>query len=469
MKVRWKWRTDVVRRALFALFAALGAALGAARRARRARASNDVASARDGVLSGSPHRRTEWFASVRASVEAIAAKVLARAARGATPNAGAGASASRDASERRREEEKPLSPKSGHSPRGARTSEEIARAKEAAKERKRRAREEQEEVARREEAERAEIARLVELERKKREAARAAAEETFLAKRAREDEAARIAAAREAALEVEEKRKRDAEAEHDERENVKSKPEDAPNTVAVKDSSKNVPVLPVTRKPAPVATPRSGFTLRSIPPPRAAPAIPAPSPATATAPLVAPPLPAGPPPAYAKLGTLNMARTVDSDPPLPPMSPLVSPTGTPRTSFSRWNSLSSDNSSENGNQTSTCSPRSVVAPSSRPVVPPGFEHMPLSPKFNNARQSRSSFNDEVDADSEWAAVDSTIALFLESTASETRPLQSRVSSEFGGIFRPNLSMKTSTEPLPPLPPTPHPEMLSGLLTATMDD
>jgi hypothetical protein len=110
----------------------------------------------------------------------------------------------------------------------------------------------------------------------------------------------------------------------------------------------------------------------------------------------------------------------------------------------------------------------------RPVVPPGFEHVPLSPAFNGMRQPRSSFTDEVDADSEWAAVDSTIQLFLESTASDAQSYQPQLSSDFGDIFRPNAPAMTlnalshNVNVAPPLPPTPHPEMLSGIL-ANMDD
>ena len=71
--------------------------------------------------------------------------------------------------------------------------EDVLRAKEAAKERKRRVREEQELLAKQEEEERAEIARLVVLERARREAAdaRAAAEELERKKREAEEEAKR--------------------------------------------------------------------------------------------------------------------------------------------------------------------------------------------------------------------------------------------------------------------------------------
>jgi hypothetical protein len=407
-----------------------------------------------------------------------------------------------------------LSPKASmspaQSPRVVKTSEDIARAKEAAKERKRRAREEQEIAAKREEAERAEIARLVELERKKREAAEAAAEEAALAKRTREEEEARVDAARRAAIEIEDKKRRDemearerdaaaakareAEEEANNQNNISMKKQSPVSTTTMGVNGDKATVAPLANAgaTAPPSAPRStGLTLRSIPTPRinggGMPMHQQPPVAPPPLPAGPPPLPAGPPPPYAKLAASRtpaaannfpIAAAVDdvADPPLPPMAPLLSPKGalsspdTPRESFSRWSSLSSERSvGDNGGQFSAYG---AVPP--RPVVPPGFEHVPLSPTFNGMRQPRSSFTDEVDADSEWAAVDSTIQLFLESTASDAQSYQPQLSSDFGNIFRPNAPAMTlnalshDANAAPPLPPTPHPEMLSGIL-ANMDD
>ena len=99
----------------------------------------------------------------------------------------------------------PRTPGSESGRRGGRSLEEVARAKELAKERKRQARAEQELIAKKEEEDRAEIAALVVQERAKREARRA---EEELARRMREKEEARVAEALAASLESLEEEKR---------------------------------------------------------------------------------------------------------------------------------------------------------------------------------------------------------------------------------------------------------------------
>jgi len=225
------------------------------------------------------------------------------------------------------------------------------------------------------------------------------------------------------------------------------------------------------------APPRSqGLTLRFIPTPRtsqaaaraASPAVPPPlQGATVTAaatqapppplppsrppplPSGPPPLPAGPPPAY--------ARKVH--PTLEPMHPTFG-TGV------------------SGDVTmGAMQPLSPRSPSGGIVPPPGFESL--------APAAAPSHRADVSAD--WSHVDSTIASFLESTADTIEDddpfIMAARSSNYDDIFSARISdvditprlptssdnnhaakkVGTKDSAQPPLPPTPHPEVLAAVL------
>jgi len=388
----------------------------------------------------------------------------------------------------------PRTPGSESGRRGGRSLEEVARAKELAKERKRQARAEQELIAKKEEEDRAEIAALVVQERAKREARRA---EEELARRMREKEEARVAEALAASLESleEEKRKlreqqeKEKEREAAEKDTMHSTGSGSGSGSGSKTSSPRVTngggkggggggekksSPPHKGAPAP---PRSqGLTLRFIPTPRtsqaaaraASPAVPPPlQGATVTAaatqapppplhpsrppplPSGPPPLPAGPPPAY--------ARKVHPTP--EPMHPTFG-TGV------------------SGDVTmGAMQPLSPRSPSGGIVPPPGFESL--------APAAAPSHSADVSAD--WSHVDSTIASFLESTADTIEDddpfIMAARSSNYDDIFSARISdvditprlptssdnnhaakkVGTKVSAQPPLPPTPHPEVLAAVL------
>ena len=347
---------------------------------------------------------------------------------------------------RRGDDGSPRTPES-RSPRGTpRSLEEIARAKEAAKERKRRLREEQELLAKREELERAEIAQLVEAERAKREAERVAAEEERLAMKKREEEEARVAEAA-AAAELEKQREQEVEAlKTNKQQQPTEKSSETMTSIKVTAGgaeSKKIPLPASPRKQAPAPRP-SGLTLRKIPTPRMAnapkqigaigvrPPVPSPLPRDP------PPLPKGPPPEYARPPS-------EINPPLPPVAPL----GEVR----RMSSHAIDALPASPNHSSV-------------RVPPGFESaMPSTPL------SSTSFDAAYD---QWGLADGAIQSFLASTTgTDDDPFTSalRVGSDganggrsgYEDIFAPTTSAPAATAAAPPLPPTPHPEILAGML------
>ncbi|OUS43283.1 hypothetical protein BE221DRAFT_194695 [Ostreococcus tauri] len=408
-------------------------------------------------------------ASAACAVAAVAPERRARADDGgaatASRDASAKASSTRDARSERSRRKSGDSPREneGRSPRGHRTIEELARAKEAAKERKRRAREEQELIAKREEEERAEIARLVIQERARREAERAALAEE-IATRAREEEEARAKAeAEEAERRAKEQLERDAlekkplaesAVESDKQNGGKSSSEanglkKIPAPMGQSKTGNKTTSPPRTKQPAP---PRStGLTLRKIPTPRMVPSgqaiqSNAHAPATPAAPLPSsappslppkgpPPLPRGPPPDYARV-----------EPPLPPMAPMDAV---------RQNLVSFGTSGPPQHRAE--SPASQPQPVS-PKSPTGLN---APPGFESAMPTTMNSYDQ------WAAVDSTIQSFLASTTGvEDDPFsyasRSADTSAYDNIFAPR-KLSTDVEPeAPPLPPTPHPEILANV-------
>jgi hypothetical protein len=151
-----------------------------------------------------------------------------------------------------------------------------------------------------------------------------------------------------------------------------------------------------------------------------------------------PPLPKGPPPEYARPPS-------EINPPLPPVAPL----GEVR----RMSSHAIDALPASPNHSSV-------------RVPPGFESaMPSTPL------SSTSFDAAYD---QWGLADGAIQSFLASTTgTDDDPFTSalRVGSDganggrsgYEDIFAPTTSAPAATAAAPPLPPTPHPEILAGML------
>ena len=397
----------------------------------------------------------------------------------------------------------PRTPGSESGRRGGRSLEEVARAKELAKERKRQARAEQELIAKKEEEDRAEIAALVVQERAKREARRAKEEE--LARKMREEEEARVAEALAASLESLEEEKRKLREEQEQEREAAEK--DTMHSTGSGSGSGSKPSSPRVAngggkggvagggggggggggekkssppQKGPPAPPRSqGLTLRVIPtprtsqaaraaPPSSAPLLKRPTVAAAAAPPPPPlpsgppplpsgppPLPAGPPPAYARKA---------HPAPEPPMRPTFG-------------------AGVSGDVTmGAMQPLSPRSPSGGVVPPPGFESLaPATPPSHRA-----------DLSADWSHVDSTIASFLESTADAIEDddpfIMAARSSNYDDIFSTRISdvditprLPTSSDnnnnnraaatttagtkdgAQPPLPPTPHPEVLAAVL------
>lgn len=348
----------------------------------------------------------------------------------------------------------------GRSPRGTRTLEDAAKAKEAAKERKRRLREVQEILAKKEEEERAEIARLVIEERARREAAREAATATELATRAARSEAQAKAEAEE---EVRRANQNEREVQQNKVEEVgaETKPSaESKGSNSVKDGKKipapltaskashaNGPLTLPRKQPAP---PRSqGLTLRKIPAPRlSAAAVDAPAapplphhgqpPPPPGPPPAQPPLPRGPPPDFARL-----------EPPLPPMAPMDE--------VRRGVATFGVGVLAPGAGGVDAKPPPLSPRSSAPLAPP--------PGFESVDSTMARGSDSYDP---WTVVDSTIQSFLASTTDvEDDPFTLAARHVGGGtayedIFAPQKSMSDRSNTAPPLPPTPHPEILANV-------
>ncbi len=389
----------------------------------------------------------------------------------------------------------PRTPGSESGRRGGRSLEEVARAKELAKERKRQARAEQELIAKKEEEDRAEIAALVVQERAKREARRA---EEELARRMREKEEARVAEALAASLESveEEKRKlREQQEQEKEQEREAAEKDTMHSTGSGSGSGSKTSSPRVTNgggkgggggggekksspphKGAP-APPRSqGLTLRFIPTPRTSQAA-----ARAASPAVPPPL---------QGATVTAAATQAPPPPLPPSRPPPLPSGPPPLpagpppAYARKVHPTPEpmhptfGTGVSGDVTmGAMQPLSPRSPSGGIVPPPGFESL--------APAAAPSHRADVSAD--WSHVDSTIASFLESTADTIEDddpfIMAARSSNYDDIFSARISdvditprLPTSSEnnhaakkvgtkvsAQPPLPPTPHPEVLAAVL------
>ena len=388
----------------------------------------------------------------------------------------------------------PRTPGSESGRRGGRSLEEVARAKELAKERKRQARAEQELIAKKEEEDRAEIAALVVQERAKREARRA---EEELARRMREKEEARVAEALAASLESleEEKRKlREQQEQEKEREAAEKDTMHSTGSGSGSGSGSKTSSPRVTNgggkggggggekksspphKGAP-APPRSqGLTLRFIPTPRTSQAA-----ARAASPAVPPPL---------QGATVTAAATQAPPPPLPPSRPPPLPSGPPPLpagpppAYARKVHPTPEpmhptfGTGVSGDVTmGAMQPLSPRSPSGGIVPPPGFESL--------APAAAPSHRADVSAD--WSHVDSTIASFLESTADTIEDddpfIMAARSSNYDDIFSARISdvditprlptssdnnhaakkVGTKDSAQPPLPPTPHPEVLAAVL------
>lgn len=403
------------------------------------------------------------------------------------------------------EEEEPREKRSPRT-REPKSLEDVLRAKEAAKERKRRIREEQELLAKQEEEERAEIARLVVVERAKREAAAAKAATEELERKKREvEETEKKNKALEKERTVETKDEvalaLDSGKQREQAHEAQKKTEKATATISA-DSKVKKPSLPPNgrssgnsspRKQHPVPPKSTGLTLRKIPVPRpigsvkpvangsaemSRQAVPPPAPRVVEQPRFngVPPLPQGPPPASVRIAA-EAKRNVESPrayPPLPPMASLDE--------VRRMDALHSRGVEPpapaavmlNSNTTE----HQPVSPRSQSLKPPpGFEMTqpaPLSPRFHAAAPptKRTSFD-------QWDVVDSTIQSFLASTTGledldddpftyAARGSSATDSSEgFGDgslrdIFAKRASDVDDSKALPPLPPTPHPEVLAGM-------
>lgn len=403
------------------------------------------------------------------------------------------------------EEEEPREKRSPRT-REPKSLEDVLRAKEAAKERKRRVREEQELLAKQEEEERAEIARLVVLERAKREAAaaKAAAEELERKKREEEEtEKNNNALDKERTVETKDKvaLALDSDKQREQAHEAQKKTEKATATISADGKAKKPSSPPngrssgnsSPRKQHPVPPKSTGLTLRKIPVPRPIGAVkpvangsaetprqaaPPPAPRVVEKPRFngVPPLPQGPPPASVRIA-VKAKRNVENPrayPPLPPMASLDE--------VRRMDALHSRGVAPpapaavmlNSNTTE----HQPVSPRSQSLKPPpGFEMTqpaPLSPRFHAAAPptKRTSFD-------QWDVVDSTIQSFLASTTGleyldddpftyAARGSSATDSSEgFGDgslrdIFARRASDVDGSEAPPPLPPTPHPEVLAGM-------
>ena len=383
--------------------------------------------------------------------------------------------------------------------------EDVLRAKEAAKERKRRVREEQELLAKQEEEERAEIARLVVLERAKREAAaaKAAAEELERKKREEETEKKNNALDKERTVETKDEvaLALDSDKQREQAVEAQKKTEKATATNSADVKAKRPSSPPngrssgnsSPRKHHPVPPKSTGLTLRKIPVPRpngavkpvangsaetprqAPPPPPPPPPRVVENPRFngVPPLPQGPPPASVRIAA-EAKRNVEIRRAYPPLPPMVS-----LDEVRRMDALHSRGAAPpapaavmlNSNTTE----HQPVSPRSQSLKPPpGFEMTqaaPLSPRFNAAAPTtkRTSFD-------QWDVVDSTVQSFLASTTGledlDDDPFTYAArgfsaSDGFGAgslkdVFaRRGRDINDSQAP-PPLPPTPHPEVLAGM-------
>ena len=379
--------------------------------------------------------------------------------------------------------------------------EDVLRAKEAAKERKRRVREEQELLAKQEEEERAEIARLVVLERARREAAdaRAAAEELERKKREAEEEEEekkkKNALEKERTVEAKEEvaLALDGDKQREQAHEAQKKTEKATTTTLADGKAKKSSSPPngrsngnsSPRKQQPAPPKSTGLTLRKIPMPRPIGAAKPVANGTAVAPAPrvveqprfngVPPLPQGPPPASVRIAA-EAKRNADKSrvcPPLPPMAPLDE--------VRRMDAIHSRGVAPPAPAAvmlnSNITEQQPVSPRSQSLkAPPGFEMTQpaaLSPRFHADAPAtkRTSFD-------QWDVVDSTIQSFLASTtgldnldddpftcaargASATDSGDGFGDGSLRDVFARRASDSEGAE-APPLPPTPHPEVLAGM-------
>ena len=377
--------------------------------------------------------------------------------------------------------------------------EDVLRAKEAAKERKRRVREEQELLAKQEEEERAEIARLVVLERARREAAdaKAAAEELERKKReAEEEEEKKNALEKERTVEAKEEvaLALDGDKQREQAHEAQKKTEKA-TTTTLADGKAKKPSSPPNgrsngnsspRKQQPAPPKSTGLTLRKIPVPRPIGAAKPVANGTAAAPAPrvveqprfngVPPLPQGPPPASVRIAA-EAKRNADKSrvcPPLPPMAPLDE--------VRRMDAIHSRGVAPPAPAAvmlnSNITEQQPVSPRSQSLrAPPGFEMTQpaaLSPRLHAdaPETKRTSFD-------QWDVVDSTIQSFLASTtglenldddpftyaargASATDSGDGFGDGSLRDVFARRASDSEGAEAPPPLPPTPHPEVLAGM-------
>ena len=376
--------------------------------------------------------------------------------------------------------------------------EDVLRAKEAAKERKRRVREEQELLAKQEEEERAEIARLVVLERARREAAdaKAAAEELERKKREAEEEEKKNALEKERTVEAKEEvaLALDGDKQREQAHEAQKKTEKA-TTTTLADGKAKKPSSPPNgrsngnsspRKQQPAPPKSTGLTLRKIPVPRPIGAAKPVANGTAAAPAPrvveqprfngVPPLPQGPPPASVRIAA-EAKRNADKSrvcPPLPPMAPLDE--------VRRMDAIHSRGVAPPAPAAvmlnSNITEQQPVSPRSQSLrAPPGFEMTQpaaLSPRLHAdaPETKRTSFD-------QWDVVDSTIQSFLASTtglenldddpftyaargASATDSGDGFGDGSLRDVFARRASDSEGAEAPPPLPPTPHPEVLAGM-------